>query len=84
MEKPTNEKPEHLESQSNDSDPSLDINTKLANPLRQWSRTTLLERARAFADTCGRKDLEEDFAKGAIAAAYPGCMFYSYFHLTPA
>lgn len=71
-EKPTGHYEEkRLESQNSGSDESMDINVKLANPLRQWSREDLIARAKAFAVKCEREDLQEEFAKGAIAAAYP-------------
>lgn len=64
-----------LESQNSRSDESLDLNVKLANPLRQWTREDLIARAKAFAVKCEREDLQEEFAKGAIAAAYPNCEY---------
>lgn len=36
-----------LESQNSRSDESLDLNVKLANPLRQWTREDLIARAKA-------------------------------------
>lgn len=51
---------------------SVDINVKLANPLRQFAREELISRARAFAVQCERPDLQDEFAKGALVAAHPG------------
>ncbi|KIY63462.1 hypothetical protein CYLTODRAFT_382256 [Cylindrobasidium torrendii FP15055 ss-10] len=49
-----------------------DVNIKLVNPLRQFGRDELIERARAFAERCERPDLQDTFAKGALIAAHPG------------
>ncbi|KAL1742659.1 hypothetical protein HDZ31DRAFT_65768 [Schizophyllum fasciatum] len=55
-----------------ESQEDLDINVRLANPLRAFSRDQLVERATKFAGQCERPDLADTFVKGAVVAAHPG------------
>ena len=66
---------QHLEDQASIAAASVDVNVKLANPLRQYSREELIDRARRFAVICEREDLKEEFAKGALVAAHPACKY---------
>ncbi|KIY45000.1 hypothetical protein FISHEDRAFT_67245 [Fistulina hepatica ATCC 64428] len=63
-----------LESASVRSSVHLDEDVRLANPLLQYSRPQLLQRAREFAKLCEREDLAPAFEKGAIVAQHPGAV----------
>ncbi|TRM67230.1 hypothetical protein BD626DRAFT_171073 [Schizophyllum amplum] len=63
---------EKTEESQIESQEDLDINVRLANPLRIFSRDQLVQRAQQFAVTCERPDLADTFVKGALVAAHPG------------
>ncbi|SPO39294.1 related to arabinose-proton symporter [Pseudozyma flocculosa] len=60
-----------LESQKSRQDAAADLEVRLANPLKGYSRSDVVQRARDFAHAAGLDDLADVFAKGALLARDP-------------
>lgn len=50
---------------------ALDVNVRLANPLKAFDKKQVMQRGRDFADRAGLNELRESFAKAALVAQNP-------------